>query len=102
MPWIQPTAAGCVVNVRVVPRASKNEICGVLGDALKVRLQAPPVEGKANEALVRFLAESLDLPPRNIRLLSGGTGRNKRLQVDGVDAATARARLNVTGHGPAT
>ena len=86
-----------MVNVRVIPRASRNQIQGVLGDALKIRLQAPPVEGKANEALVRFLADILDLPARNISLLSGETGRNKRVLLKTLDEAAARARLEVTG-----
>lgn len=99
MPWIQPTGGGCVVNVRVIPRASKNQIQGVLGDALKIRLQAPPVDGKANEALVRFLADTLELPVRNISLLSGETGRNKRILLTGLDTAKAGSRLNVTDRG---
>lgn len=101
MSWIQPAAGGCVVNVRVIPRASKNQIQGVMGDALKIRLQAPPVDGKANDALVRFLADTLELPVRNISLLSGETGRNKRIWLSGLDAAEASSRLNVTGRGQA-
>lgn len=85
-----------MICVRVIPRASKNQIQGVLGDALKIRLQAPPVEGKANEALVRFLADTLRLPARNIGLLSGATGRNKRLRLEGLDVVEACSRLNVS------
>ena len=96
MSWIQQAVGGCVICVRVIPRASKNQIQGVLGDALKIRLQAPPVEGKANEALVRFLADTLRLPARNIGLLSGATGRNKRLRLEGLDVAEACSRLNVS------
>jgi uncharacterized protein len=101
MSWIQPAGGGCVVNVRVIPRASKNQIQGVLGDSLKVRLQAPPVDGKANDALVRFLADTLGLPVRNISLLSGETGRNKRVLLNGLDETEARARLNTSGRGQA-
>jgi uncharacterized protein (TIGR00251 family) len=101
MSWIQPATGGCVVNVRIIPRASKNRIQGVLGDALKIRLQAPPVDGKANDALVRFLADTLSLPVRNISLLSGETSRNKRVLLGGLDEVKARARLNVTGRGQA-
>ena len=99
MSWIQSTAGGCVVNVRVIPRASKNQIHGMLGDALKIRLQAPPMDGKANDALVRFLAEILKLPARNISLLSGQTGRNKRVLLGGMDAAAVCAHLKITGPG---
>ncbi len=100
MPWIQPTPDGAVLRVRVTPRASRNEVQGVLGDALKIRLQAPPVEGKANEALVRFLAERLDLPLRAITLLSGETGRNKRVRVAGLSEAAAMERLLQPGPRP--
>ena len=99
MSWIQSASGGCAVNVRVIPRASKNQIQGVLGDALKIRLQAPPVDGKANEALVRFLADTLSIPARSISLLSGETGRNKRLLLMGLNEEDARARLNITDRG---
>ena len=85
------------MNVRVIPRASRNQIQGVLGDALKIRLQAPPVDGKANDALVRFLADTLNVPVRHVRLLSGETGRNKKVFLDGVDETGALARLKITG-----
>ena len=73
---------GCIIlNVRVVPRATKDAIQGVLGDALKVRIQAPPVEGKANAYLVKFLSKQWNIPRSNIEILSGETGRNKRLRI---------------------
>ena len=72
---------GCIfLNVRVVPRASKDGIQGLMGDALKVRIQAPPVEGKANAYLVKFLSRHWKIPRATIELLSGETGRNKRLK----------------------
>ena len=97
MSWIQSVNGGCVISVRVTPRASKNQVQGVLGDALKIRLQAPPVDGKANEALVHFLADTLGWPARNIDLLSGETSRNKRLMLHGLDVAEAHSRLKITG-----
>ena len=73
---------GCIIlNVRVVPRASRDGIQGVLGNALKVRIQAPPVEGKANAYLVKFLSKQWNIPRRDIEILSGQTGRNKRLRI---------------------
>ena len=73
---------GCIVlNVRVVPRASKDGIQGILGNALKVRIQAPPIEGKANAHLVKFLSKQWKIPRRDIEILSGETGRNKRLRI---------------------
>jgi uncharacterized protein (TIGR00251 family) len=76
--------------VHVQPRASRTEIAGIHGEALKVRLQTPPVDGAANEALLQLLAESLGVPPRQVRLVSGATGRAKVVEVHGVDAARVR------------
>lgn len=95
MSWLQKTANGLTLSVRVVPRADRNAIQGVLGDALKIRLQAPPVDSKANEALVDFLADTLDVPRRNIALLSGATHRAKRVLVTGIDETALRAALRV-------
>ena len=82
--WIRSVPGGVVLAVRVVPRASRDQIQGFMGDALKVRLRAPPVEGKANAALLEFLAEKLDIPPRALGLLAGQAGRHKRVHVSGV------------------
>ena len=71
-----------VLNVRVVPRATKNTIQGVLGDALKIRIQSPPVEGKANAELITFLSKLWSIPRANFEILSGETGRNKRLRIE--------------------
>jgi uncharacterized protein (TIGR00251 family) len=71
-------------QVRVQPRASKDEITGEMGGALKVRLQAPAVEGRANEALVEFLAQLLKRPRTAVRILSGDRGRTKRVEISGV------------------
>lgn len=73
---------GCIIlNVKVIPRASKDSIQGTVGDALKVRIQAPPVEGRANAYLVKFLSKHWKIPRANIEILSGHTGRSKRLRV---------------------
>jgi uncharacterized protein len=79
------TAAGTVsFAVRVQPRASKDEVAGVLGGALKIRLQAPAVEGRANEALVEFLAQLLKTPKSAVRILAGEHSRTKRIEIRGV------------------
>lgn len=70
--------------VRVQPRASKDEIAGEMGCALKVRLQAPAVEDRANEALVEFLAQLLKTPRAAVRILSGERSRTKRIEIRGV------------------
>ena len=90
MSWRQTTHDGVVLNIRVVPRASKTEVQGVLGDMLKIRLQAPPVDGKANAALVEFLAATLGIAKSNIILLTGETGRAKRVLIRGLDDAGIR------------
>jgi uncharacterized protein (TIGR00251 family) len=70
--------------VRVQPRASKNEVAGVMDGALKVRLQAPALEDRANEALCEYLAEILKTPKAAVRILSGHHSRSKRVEVRGV------------------
>jgi uncharacterized protein (TIGR00251 family) len=78
-------AAGTVsFPVRVQPRASKDEIAGVMGGALKIRLQAPALENGANEALVEFLALLLKTPKAAVRILSGDRSRTKRIEIRGV------------------
>jgi uncharacterized protein (TIGR00251 family) len=70
--------------VRLQPRASRDEIAGTHGGALKIRLHAPPVDGAANGALVAFLAERLGVPRRSVRIVSGATSRTKTIEADGV------------------
>jgi len=84
-----------MLTLRIVPRASKNEVSGEMAGALKIRLQAPPVEGKANRALIDFLADVLDVPRRAIDIVSGETGRNKRVVIVGVTEAAVRRALAV-------
>ncbi|MDP6525577.1 MAG: DUF167 family protein [Kiritimatiellia bacterium] len=83
MSWLIEDSGSITINVRVVPRASKNEFTGLHGDSLRIRLQAPPVDGKANAALVKFLASRLGIPKRNVVIVSGETGRQKRIRVSG-------------------
>ncbi len=77
------TATGPVFRVRVQPGASKNEIVGVEQDALKIRISAPPVEGKANKALVQFLAEQLAVKRSQVEILNGHATRRKTIHVIG-------------------
>jgi uncharacterized protein (TIGR00251 family) len=95
MDWIRETSKGVLLPIRVVPRAAKNEIQGVHGDALKVRLQAPPVEGKANQALIRFLSDTLDIPRSQLSVASGETGRNKAVLIAGI---TREHLINLLKH----
>ena len=79
------------VAVHVQPRASRSEIIGQHGAALKVRLQAPPVDGAANEALVTLLAERLGVARRSVRVIAGATSRSKTVEVDGTTEDAVRA-----------
>jgi uncharacterized protein len=81
---LQERQGAVVVAVRVQPRATRDEIAGVMGGALKVRLQAPAVEDRANEALVEFLARLLKRPRVAVRILSGERSRSKRIEISGV------------------
>jgi uncharacterized protein (TIGR00251 family) len=80
-----PERAETVIAVRVIPRSPRSRVDGMRGDAFLIRLAAPPVEGAANDALVAFLAEHLDLPRRNIRIVSGDKSRDKRVAIDDLD-----------------
>ncbi len=82
---------GCTFQVRVIPHGRRDEIVGVHGDALKVRLAAPPVEGKANQSLRVFLAKRLGVSPAAVEILGGYTSRQKRVRVAGVSADAIRA-----------
>lgn len=86
-------AASWRFPVRVQPRASRNALVGVEEGALRIRLTAPPVEGEANRALVRFLAEALGLRPAQVRLVAGGRSRRKWVEVEGLSAQELTARL---------
>ncbi len=78
---IQETDSGLVFAIFVQPRASKNEAVGLYGDAVKIRLTAPPVEGKANKMCASFLAKSLGVPKSAVEIVAGQTGRTKQVKV---------------------
>ena len=86
----QPHGRGVRFSVRVQPRASRNEIAGLHGAALKIRLTAPPVEGMANEALIDFLSETLKIARRNVCIVSGHSSRTKVIEVSETDLQTIR------------
>lgn len=90
---VRGPATAAVLDIRVIPRAPRTRVDGTRGDAILVRLAAPPIEGAANDALVAFLAEALDLPRRNITIVAGGKSRDKRVSITGLDTAAARDRL---------
>jgi len=90
---IRQTKNGVTFAVRVHPRAKKNAITGELGDALKVALTAPPIDGRANEACIEFFARLLGVQPAAVSIASGYTSRNKVIRVTGLSAEFVRAKL---------
>lgn len=91
--WLQPQANGAILTLHIQPGAKETAVAGIHGTALKIRLAAPPVDGKANEALLAFVAHVLSIPKRDITLLSGQTSRSKRIEVSGVTAERIRQQL---------
>lgn len=77
----------------IQPRASRDAVVGERDGAIAIRLQAPPVEGAANAALVRFIAARLGVPPRDVQLVRGLSSRRKRISVEGLEASVVRQRL---------
>ncbi len=90
MVWIQVVDRAVRLKVRVQPRASRTEIAGQHGDALKIRLAAPPVEGAANEELVAFLARRLRVPKSSVSIIKGIRARDKVVEVVGVEEEKVR------------
>jgi uncharacterized protein (TIGR00251 family) len=85
---------GAALAVRVTPRSRKNEIVEILDNGtVKIRLTAPPVEGKANDALIAFLAEVIDVPRSQIDIIAGATGREKLVSILNMDAETVHRRI---------
>jgi uncharacterized protein len=84
-----------LVQIRVIPRARRTELAGRRGGAILVRLAAPPVDGAANDALIAFLAERLEIPRRQIALARGATTRDKTVAIDGLSPAEIARRLGI-------
>ncbi|SHG49243.1 hypothetical protein SAMN02745221_00332 [Thermosyntropha lipolytica DSM 11003] len=78
------------LNVKVLPRSSRNGIAGEEGETLKVKLNAPPVDGEANKALTAFLADMLGVPKKDVVIVKGETARHKVVEIRGIDALTCR------------
>ena len=92
MSWLSRAADGSVIlTLHIQPGAKKTEITGLHGEALKIRLAAPPVDGKANAALIAFLAKACGVSKSAVELVSGDTCRAKRVRVTGADVATVEA-----------
>jgi uncharacterized protein (TIGR00251 family) len=90
---IQESAKGMTFAVKVHPRARKNAITGVVGDALKLSLTAPPVEGKANQSVIEFFADLFAIPRSSVTIASGETSRSKVVRIAGMNRTVVEKRL---------
>lgn len=92
--YAQSTHDGVLLAVHVQPNARRTEVAGIHGEALKIRLHAPPVDGKANAALLTFLAEALGVARSAVEITRGETSRTKQVRVRGISTEDAVARLS--------
>ena len=90
---IRDTAAGVTITIRLQPKASKTAILGEMEGALKIAVTAPPVDGRANDACIRFLAQLLKVARSSVTIAAGASSRNKVIRIDGVTAEQVRSRL---------
>ena len=81
---VSETAKGIIFNIRVIPRASRCELAGVRGDALKIRITAPPVEGAANKECIKFLSDMLGVKKSQIKIIAGHKSKNKKVSISGI------------------
>lgn len=87
------TPNGATFSVHVQPRASRNEICGLHGDAIKIRLTSPPVEGEANRLCIEYLARLFGVPKSSMAIIAGEKSRQKTIRVSGIDPESIRKIL---------
>ncbi len=90
----KPAAEAATLSVRIQPRASRNEVVRMEGGGIKIRLSAPPVDGAANEALVKFLADEFGVAKSQVEIVSGHTSKNKIVRVEGISQDAAEQLLN--------
>jgi uncharacterized protein (TIGR00251 family) len=94
MVTVKETSTGATFSIKVHPRARKNAITGIVGDALKLALTAPPVEGKANAAVIEFFADLFEIPRSSVTIASGETSRNKVVRISGINRTAVEQRLS--------
>ncbi|MBO8136658.1 MAG: YggU family protein [Desulfotomaculum sp.] len=95
MVYIKEQEGGVVFKVRVQPRASKNQVSGVLDDAVKIRLTAPPVDGEANKVLCQYLAKIFKVAKKQVQIVSGHTSRSKLVCLENVSAEQVKNVLGI-------
>ncbi|KIF81069.1 DUF167 domain-containing protein [Noviherbaspirillum autotrophicum] len=91
--WCSVVPRGIRLTVQIMPNAKKSEVIGVLDDALKIRLHAQPIEGKANDALVRYLADVLDVPKSAVTITHGHTSKRKMIEIVASQLTPEKVRL---------
>lgn len=91
--WLRSDGADVVLTLHIQPGAKQTEVAGLHGEALKIRLAAPPVDGKANDCLIGFIAKALGVAKSRIALVGGASSRAKRVRVEGLDAESVRRKL---------
>ena len=96
MSWLIAGGTSVTLRLHILPGAKKSEVAGLHGEALKIRLAAPPLDGRANACLIAFVADRLGITRTRVRIVSGESSRAKRIRISGVDAAFVRGRLAVT------
>jgi len=89
-------STNCRLAIKAIPNAPRNTVAGWLGDTLKVKIHAPALEGRANEELCEFLAETFGLPRRSVTLVQGDKSRQKLVQIEGLTLADVKTRLTVS------
>jgi uncharacterized protein len=92
---LHETSSGITFAIKVQPRARRNAIVGELGEGLKIALTAAPIDGRANQACIEFLAELLDLPRSSITIVSGHSSRNKVIRITGSTVEHLRSRMKL-------
>lgn len=92
---VQDTTDGAILTVHLQPKASTTECVGIYGNALKIRVAAPPVDGAANDELIRFLARRLSIPSTSVQIQFGASGRHKRVLVKGATGKLVMTRLGL-------
>jgi uncharacterized protein len=94
-PYVELSKGGVRLRLRIQSRAARTELVGLHGDAIRIRVSAPPVDGAANEALLKFLADKLSVPLGAVRLTAGETSRSKVVTVTGIDLQHVTERLDL-------
>jgi uncharacterized protein len=95
LPFLQPHKEGVTLAVRVTPKSSRSQIAGIVGDELKITLNAPPADGQANKELVRLLSKTFAVPKSRIEIISGETSRSKRVLLRGIDLDAIQSSLSM-------